>query len=615
MGAPACSASTPSTPTGIPTACRTKLEERDPSGTTVNRRYTVSWSLEPPTDDELHQDYHVEDIKAGSASGTINNPGWYFVLLDTFTVKLQVQQGDARDLEREEVLALLDDFNFCWNYDGMPSADSGSDSLADMIRNHEVEADYNETTHEIIISGSWRYSVNNNPIVYYLVETADDDGGTADGKLSGDELPTSLTGDDAPLEADDWYNILYDNTGVPNADNITTQVYSGGTLRLVRGGDTEYTATKVWKDAYEQNDEHAQRPDVTFTLYRYLRTSGVNSASKYTGETGAPVDVDLVWVEGDEDDPEGHWEVQVLDSADQLANLPQYDSQSGREWIYVVKETLSGGQYEQVFGEVEWDGARWNKEIDDLEEWGLSTESERASGNTYLYNGDTLTNLQTGTISVGATKEWKSATFQSGFDNVVVELTLQYRVEGTDSWEDFENRGKPLVRYLYDFTAVKLTDTLDDLPGLEQYQGGDKTKELEYRWLETAVYGGVVVTEENREKVEEAIAEHNQDPDNSNIRKYEINYQTGENGADTSTSNDPVGTFTVEGTRSYTVSHDLNDGITKITNTVQDTVSYEAIKEWHSGVGEQVTLQIFRGRHRRGVYIRYAVSGVHPERR
>ena len=99
-----------------------------------------------------------------------------------------------------------------------------------------------------------------------------------------------------------------------------------------------------------------------------------------------------------------------------------------------------------MFGTVTWENGQWNKKIDDLkEEWGLS---ERASGNTYLYNGDTLTNLQTGTISVGATKEWKSATFQSGFDNVVVELTLQYRVEGTDSWEDFENRGKPLVRYL-----------------------------------------------------------------------------------------------------------------------------------------------------------------------
>ena len=295
---------------------------------------------------------------------------------------------------------------------------------------------------------------------------------------------------------------------------------------------------------------------------------------------------------------EGHWEVQVLDG-DKLAVLPRYDSQSGEEWIYVVKESLSdtnAGSYEQVFGTVTWNETKseWTKTLDDLSEWGLS---ERASGNTYLYNGDTLTNLQTGTISVGATKEWKSATFQSGFDEVVVELTLQVREKNSqDPWKDYTDAdGKPMVRYLFDFTPVNLTDTLDALPALNQYLGGDKTKELEYRWIETAVYGGVA-NAETREAVEKAIAAYNQNPD-GNIRKYEINYNTGENGADTSTSDNPTGTFSniLGESRSYTVSYEVDSSKTNITNAVQDSVDYEVIKEWYDGsTQKEITLQIFR---------------------
>ena len=54
----------------------------------------------------------------------------------------------------------------------------------------------------------------------HLLSAGDGDDGedkTADGVLSEEELPESVTvGTDAPLESDDWYNILYNNTGVPN---------------------------------------------------------------------------------------------------------------------------------------------------------------------------------------------------------------------------------------------------------------------------------------------------------------------------------------------------------------------------------------------------------------
>ena len=389
-----------------------------------------------------------------------------------------------------------------------------------------------------------------------------------------------------------------------NYGHDDTAVYSGGKLTLIRGGETTYAATKVWRDAYEQNPGEGgapDRPKAAFTLYRYLWGTAPSSAVKY--EDG--VTVQLVWVpeesSGEGSSPEpggegeetpapavGHWEIRVINTADKEeedpdpAQLPQYDSQSGREWIYVVKETLSGanaGSYEQVFGTTKWENGEWVDTEDDLkEEWGLDT---RTPTNTYLYNEDTLTNRQTGTVSVGATKEWRAATFQSSLSGVVVELTLQVRDAGDkDGWKDYTDaEGEPMRRYLYSFSAVQLTETLADPPAMEQYRGGDKTQELEYRWLETAVYTGI---DKKEVDVEEAVA---------SSAPIEVIY---ENSTETSscTSDDPVGTFRTVGNRTWTIEYKEND---RIVNRVQDTVNYEVVKEWHQPSNpEKITLQIFR---------------------
>lgn len=599
--------------TGLPT----ELVERDGNGNEL-RHYTVSWSLEPP-DTIPGGKYTLQDIEDPEQVDGVEHAGWYFVRLQDFTVTLDVQQGIARELNDTEVQALLKNFSFHWDYDGMPDGAINQNTLADMLENG-LNASYENG--EITISGLWEYSINGTPITYYLTETADDGetSDTADGRLSGGELPESLTGKNDPLDEDDWYNILYNNTSIPNTGHVTTAVYNGGTLTLVRGGETTYTATKVWMDSYEQNPEDStvRRPDVTFTLYRYLRSEGIHTASNYAGEDGQKVKVILVWVEdaaGDGGDPMdgtddtgssettggedtaepagGRWEIQVVYAdSEELADLPQYDGQSGSEWIYVVRETLDGtyaGQYEQQFGKVTWDSesGKWVVIEDDLTEWG----AERA-GNPYLYNGDKLTNLQSNTVSANATKVWKAANFQSGFDNVAVELTLQvHEVGQEDGWSDYtDESGDKITRYLYDFSAVKLTDTLTDRLAMPQYSGNGKEK-LEYRWLETAVYTGV--TGDTREDVTNAI-----ENDAQGITKYPVTYG---NTSETSscTSDAPTGTLTVEEYgRSYAVSY---DGET-ITNSVQDTVSYEVIKEWHGksleeamDAGKQkITLQIFR---------------------
>lgn len=580
-----------------------RLEEQAATGD-VQRHYTVSWSLEPP--EPIPDGYTLQEIEDPDSVDGVSESGWYFVLLRDFTITVDVKQGIADALTSKQVLELLDNFTFHWNYDGMETEDPGQNTLKAMLADG-LHAEYDAEAGKLTVSGLWQYSLNGSEIIYSLRETEDDGeaSNTADGRLSGDELGDLPDGDKAPLESDDWYNILYDNTGVPNYGSEDNTVYSGGKLTLIRGGETTYAATKVWRDAYEQNSGEGgapDRPKATFTLYRYLRAEGINTASVYTD---GGVKVQLVWVgptEAPDEDPsggsgeggetqapaEGHWEIRVVSGdEEEPAVLPQYDSQSGGEWIYVVKEDPIPG-YEQVFGTAKWENGEWVKVEDDLEEWGLDA---RTSTNTYLYNDDTLTNLQTGTVSVGATKEWKAATFQSSLNDVVVELTLQVREKGSDTWEDYEKDGEPMHRYLYSFSAVQMTDTLapGDTPAMEQYEGGDKTKELEYRWLETAVYTGVDPGED--EKIEEAIAEA------GDSAKIQVKY-TETSDESSCTSDAPVGTFTIQGTsRTWTIEYeqDENGSGTKITNSVEDTVDYEVVKEWHEpSVPEKITLQIFR---------------------
>ena len=582
-----------------------KLEEQAETTGDVNRHYTVSWSLEPP--ESIPGDYTLQDIEDPDLVDGVSKPGWYFVLLRDFTITVDVKQGIAAALTPAQVLDLLDNFTFHWEYDSMPTSDPGKNTLEAMLEDG-LHAEYADG--ELTVSGLWKYSLNGGEIIYSLRETADDgEDKTADGVLSEEELPESVTvGTDAPLKSDDWYNILYNNTGVPNHGTVSDAVYSGGRLTLIRGGETAYTAYKVWRDAYAQNEED-NRPTTTFTLYRYLRAEGINTASVYTD---GGVEVRLVWVEPTEapsQDPpegssegggaqtpaEGHWEIRVVSGDEEdPAVLPRYDSQSGGEWIYVVKETLSdnnAGSYEQVFGKVEWDAEtnEWDKVtgLDDLAEWG----AERA-GNAYLYNDDTLTNLQTGTVSVGATKEWKAATFQSSLNDVVVELTLQVREKNSeDSWKNCLVDGKAVTRYLCSFSAVQLTDSLapGDTPAMEQYRGGDRTKELEYRWVETAVYTGI--QSEKSDEIAAIIAGYT--PDNGDgVTRHPVIYT--EQNPETGTL---TGTFGFGGTGTWTVEYEQDDtgNITRITNSVEDTVDYEVVKEWHKPSNpEKITLQIFQ---------------------
>lgn len=557
----------------------TQLKQTDPNdpGTVVNE-YTVSWSLEPPENVDGYSFRNIQSDEVGP-SGTypsITTGGWYYMQEDTFTFTLDIRQGDENPLVEDsesKLRALLKNFQFNWSY----SNKTGNDTIQNMIQAGNATLHYDHG--RVIITGLWKYNVDGSPINYSVTKISDD---TSEDKITADELG-SETG---LLEEDEWYQIQYVNTGIPGEGQDTTALHNGGTLQLVRQGTIHYEATKIWLDSYG-DEEGSGRPNVSFILYRYRKGEDPGTAAQLTGYS-----VQLTKEMDQEGNPTGGYVVKVMtergDDAT-LADLPKYDTLDGAEFIYVVRETLSGpnaGQYEQVFGTVTVNET--TGEIEKTEEslpvGTLPGESTvRPSGNTYLYNGGTLTNYQTGTVPVSATKTWSAAAYQSQFDDVTVELTLQYQVKGSGNWQTYyTDGGETVQRYLHRFYAESLSDTLTARPSMPRYQTTTldaSNKELEYRWLETTVYKSAP------NSTETALGDA--------TGKLDILYPA--DGVNSAAGDNPVGSFTMNGSR-YTVTYTGSAAnSTQITNAVSEYLDYEVIKEWHAdSEPKEITLQILR---------------------
>lgn len=558
----------------------TELKQTDPNDpNSVLNTYTVSWSLEPPASVDGYDFRNITSDQVGEGKDypSISTPGWYYMQEDTFTFKLDIRQGDEKPLGEDDertgkLRALLENFQFNWTYTG----GDGHNGIIDMIVEGSAVPSYDNGVVEI--TGMWKYNVDGSPINYSVTEIKDDDNNVIpDYKITTEEL-----GSEADLlKEGEWYQIQYVNTGVPGEGQDTTALHSGGTLQLVRQGNTQYEATKIWLDSYG-DDENSGRPTATFTLYRYRKGEDPNTA--------APVKNYTVKLTKNTDEG-GSYAIQVMTESGtdaELADLPKYDSLDGAEFMYVVRETLSGtnaGQYEQVFGTVSVaDDGTIKKKIEALPEGALAGDStERPAGNTYLYNSGTLTNYQKDTIPVTATKTWKAAAYQSQFNDVAVELTLQYREktgDGNGEWKTYQDGdGEEVVRYLHRFYAESLSDTLVERLSMPRYQTTTldaSNKELEYRWLETAVYT-------NAGKTTETVLD-------SSATKIEIEYP--DDGDNSATGDNPIGSFTMNGSN-YTVSQTGTNN-TQITNSVAEYLDYEVIKEWRIAPTGQITIQILR---------------------
>lgn len=480
----------------------------------ANEFYDVEWSFAPPETPEGYVFYQRE---------TENT--WYYIQSTEFRAALNTRWGNHEPTE-DQLLAVLERFTLHWSYN------NGSASLETLIEEGYAKVEKKAGGWELVISDMWAYSVDDDPITFYIQES-----GNPDKIITAAELGGAL---DTVLDEDDHLTIDYNNTGVPNVSDNTGAVYSGGALNLSQVGETTYSATKVWVDTEEN-----RRPDLTFDLRRYRAGEDISQAAPVEAPDGGFITMEVT-------SSEDTITIEFIDKAGKKYSLPKYDP-DGYEYIYVVREYMKMGDgdnsYEQVFGKIETDKSGtetvtgdfimvYDPTIGDV----VPDKGGRTDGNTYLYNGGTLSNRATGSGSATVVKEWNADAYQANLDQYAVKMTLCQSTtpEDDNSWTVVTNEsGNPIVEVLDDFYAEKMSDnaTRTNLP-----EFNDNGERLYYLWKETAVKS---------------------DDDKNWIAV------------------DEDGSFELDGNTFLSTSEfDETNNRTTITNTLVSGISYEVNKKW-----------------------------------
>ena len=544
---------------------------KDPYGS--KSVYDVTWTFTAP------------DVAGYSKTESENGETWTYTLLKDFTFTLDVRNGGHKPSEQQVKALIQAQFTF---YQQVGTA--GGTTKFPLT---EDQIDYNPDTGRVTIHGLPAYS-DEGACSYYLTRE------TKEGEEPSDQLPAdgSLLPDGETGQEDetlDYFAISYDNAGNVNANGSTTATYDGGTLRLTLTGSTQYEATKVWLDNNAED-----RPEAIFYLFRYtegnLHTDAMQikemdvvegGADKFVSVTYSP-DSNTASSDGDEAN-EDEFEIVFAYNNEQLT-LPKYNA-DGLKYIYVVREDLgeAAGSYEQIFGTVNADGT---ETLDPLPV-GADAEDDgnRKSDDTFVYNGGTLTNRLSDTVSASVTKVWEAAAFQADFDDIAVEFELWQQVKAQDGEIDsgYTNTqrqatyadGTPITYVLHNFSAEHLTDSgmVSDLPRYD-----DQGRELEYFWVESAVYQNVnVASNATQEDVKDAL-----DALDKEYNRHEVDPD--ENTFDLKQS-DGSG---VEQTVTYKSESEVSGTETIITNTIEDDVELALKKVWKDVEPDDVSFNIYR---------------------
>lgn len=286
-------------------------------------------------------------------------------------------------------------------------------------------------------------------------------------------------------EGKDYYQVSYDNSASDSHGSATDAVYVGGSMTLRHAGTTEYHGTKVWLD-----NDNAQRPGATFTLWRYSINGGSAATASQVSLSSLQTDANAASGYATVTIPAGGSSTvdlgQLLKDTygDIMTQLPKYDP-DGYPYVYALREDVIAG-YEQVFGSVGANGTvtdtvpRYENEAGNG--WIELENATRSETDRFIYNGGTISNRLTGTTTAEMTKTWEIAAFQDDLIDVVCTFTAQSRVKGSDSaWQNVDSADA--VQTLTGWNAETLSKAVtESFPKYDSHGN-----ELEYRWLETDV--------------------------------------------------------------------------------------------------------------------------------
>lgn len=243
---------------------------------------------------------------------------------------------------------------------------------------------------------------------------------------SGDQVPSGTV-----------YAHTYTNAG--DYASRQTAVYNGGTLKLALTNEATFFIKKVWKDDGAA-DTIANRPNATFTLYRFADTAGSN----YQSASPVPL-VDAVTVKGSEAGT-GTQTISIAPT-DGTSKLP-YFNEDGVPYRYFAKESVTdsgqanGDTYTPV--RVDANGA----EVSD------------DNPNYDVFNGETVENRISGSTDLTASESWVAAARQDV--NAKITFTLGQSVNGAVTGECTRN-GETATMSGFGAEATSITSSYNEL--------------------------------------------------------------------------------------------------------------------------------------------------------
>ena len=300
---------------------------------------------------------------------------------------------------------------------------------------------------KVTISDLPEYDENGYPYIYYLEQ--------------GEVTPK---GEDNILnDTLDGISYVSENNNTGNYNSKTDGCYQGGVIKNTLTGELNYSATKIWIDGRE--GATGVRPEVTLTLWRYIK--GNSTEDDYSYAAAAEVSFDMegkeVEVTLEHNTVTGYYDVVVS------GNLAVFDN-DGHEYIYFVRESLSGTNASQYICEIDNSAA-------------TAFEAQQGYDGSVLFPGGKITNRLTGKVTVNATKTWIAKALQ-GMKEATITVALERKLvsEDEDGWEAvLDKAGNPVTKVVNGFKAETMTKSFS-MGAWDKYD--DAANEYEYRVVE-----------------------------------------------------------------------------------------------------------------------------------
>lgn len=452
------------------------------------KQIPLEWSFTATKDfSKFTEEYYYTDVNDSNKEDITNNTdvqnGWYFLKTYDFITDIVIRDGDNALKSYYDNKAIIDKisekFSYYWyEYGTKLNEEPKHISVAALLGITDKSNFRSNASFKLEYQGDGKYQLEILNIPQYRV----------DGTENLSYVQADIDYIDAVAGDDNQLKITYENSETTNHGDKTDAVYDKGTVYLTLSGETVYTATKAWAD--HANDV-AKRPGLNFSLWRYTKKpdSSYKTASPVKNNKGKILQFNVdagSTVSGNKISIQFDTTNQIdLDGVflGEGEELPKYDPE-GYEYVYFVREEMDETTvYTQVFGSISYiDG---KIQVTDTLPNGMTA---RADGDGSVYNGGTISNVFTDTVTTKVQKIWDASSFQHSVDDMVAEFTLQSRRKTDDSLTEFsdvlDDSGNPITCVMKNFMSESMTEQYSKVMPKYDLQG----YELEYQWIETGVY-------------------------------------------------------------------------------------------------------------------------------